>query len=121
MAVLRRVSAVRIFVTDLERARAFYRDVLELGEMDVGDHHALLDCGGVSILLEVATADDPEAAGLVGRLLAVSFAVEGDIHEVHRRLVARGVSFEGAPERQAWGGTLAFVRDPDGNIVTLTG
>lgn len=121
MAILTRVSAVRIFVTDLERARAFYRDVLELAEMDVGDGHALLDCGGISVLLEAVGRDDPEAAGLVGRLIGVSFAVEGDIHAVHRRLVARGVTFDGAPERQPWGGTLAFPRDPDGNILTLVG
>ena len=121
MAVIQRVGAVRIFVTDLERARVFYRDVLELGEMDVGDRHALLDCCGVSILLEVVDPRDPEAAGLVGRLLAVSFTVEGDIHDVHRRLVARGVAFEAAPERQPWGGTLAFARDPDGNFLTLAG
>jgi catechol 2,3-dioxygenase-like lactoylglutathione lyase family enzyme len=118
MAV-QRLSAVRIFVTDLERGRVFYRDLLELDEMDVGDGYALLDCGGVSVLLEATRPNDPEATGLVGRLLAVSFTVEGDIHEVHRRLVARGVAFEGAPEKQPWGGTLAFPRDPDGNILTL--
>jgi catechol 2,3-dioxygenase-like lactoylglutathione lyase family enzyme len=112
---------VRIFVTDLERARAFYRDVLELAEMDVDDGHALLDCGGISVLLEVASPYDPGTAGLVGRLLGVSFAVDGDIHDVHHRLASRGVIFEGVPERQPWGGTLAFPRDPDGNILTLVG
>lgn len=121
MAVLSRIGAVRIFVADLVRARAFYRDVLELNEMDAGDRHALLDCSGISVLLEVAPADDPQATGLVGRLVAVSFAVDGDIHDVHRRLAARGVAFEGAPARQPWGGTLAFLRDPDGNVLTLTG
>ena len=121
MAILQRVSAVRIFVTDLERARGFYRDLLELDEMDVGDGYALLDCGGVSVLLETAPPGDAEAAELVGRLLAVSFTVEGDIHEVHRLMVARGVAFEGGPEKQPWGGTLAFPRDPDGNVLTLVG
>ncbi len=121
MAILTRVSAVRIFVTELERARTFYRDLLELAEMDVGDGYALLDCGGISVLLEVARTDDPEAAGLIGRLIGVSFAVDGDIHDVYRRLVSRGVAFEGAPEPQPWGGTLAFPRDPDGNILTLVG
>ena len=31
------------------------------------------------------------------------------------------VSFPEPPEKQAWGGTLAFRRDPDGNILTLVG
>jgi hypothetical protein len=35
--------------------------------------------------------------------------------------VAKGVSFPQPPEKQAWGGTLAFPSDPDGNILTLVG
>ena len=121
MAILKHVSAVRIFVTDLDRARAFYRDMLELQEMHVEARHALFDCGGVLVLLEALGPDAPEAARLVGRLVGVSFAVDGDIHEVCHRLMARGVAFEGAPEKQSWGGTLAFPRDPDGNTLMLVG
>ena len=36
-----------------------------------------------------------------------------------RTLEARGVTFDGPPERQAWGGVLAHFQDPDGNILTL--
>jgi predicted enzyme related to lactoylglutathione lyase len=67
----------------------------------------------------VVADDDPERK-LVGRLLAVSFAVD-DIDGAYRNLVARGVSFPEPPMTQRWGGTLAFPSDPDGNVLTLVG
>jgi uncharacterized glyoxalase superfamily protein PhnB len=36
-------------------------------------------------------------------------------------LAERGVEFVGPPEKQSWGGVLAHLRDPDGNILTLLG
>jgi predicted enzyme related to lactoylglutathione lyase len=117
--ILKSFNAARIFVDDLDRARRFYRDVLELDEKSVGPEWAVFDIDGRDIVLEAVAADDPERA-LVGRLLAVSFTVE-DIDVAYRNLVARGVSFPAPPELQPWGGILAFPRDPDGNILTLVG
>jgi lactoylglutathione lyase len=128
--ILKSLSAVRIFVDDLDRARRFYRDVLELHEKPppfpprhAGEGReeawAVFGLAGQEIILETVAHDDPEHA-LVGRLLAVSFAVD-DIDDVYRNLVARGVSFPEPPMMQSWGGTLAFPRDPDGNILTLVG
>ena len=118
--ILRSVSAVRIFVDDIERARRFYRDVLELHRNHRPRRTGLLfDLDGKNVIVEKVAADDPEH-DLVGRFLAVSFNVD-DIDATYRKLVAKGVSFPEPPERQGWGGTLAFPRDPDGNILTLVG
>jgi lactoylglutathione lyase len=117
--VLQSVSAVRIFVDDIERARHFYRDVLELNETWATPECAMFDLDGKNIIVEKVAADDPEH-DLVGRFLAVSFNVD-DIDTTYRKLVQRGVLFPEPPERQQWGGTLAFPRDPDGNILTLVG
>jgi catechol 2,3-dioxygenase-like lactoylglutathione lyase family enzyme len=118
-SILKSMSAVRIFVGDIERARRFYRDILELPETSATPEWATFDIDGKNLILEAVPPDDPER-GLVGRLLAVSFAVD-DIDAVYRDLKAKGVSFPEPPEKQAWGGTLAFPRDPDGNILTLVG
>jgi lactoylglutathione lyase len=118
-SVLRSVSAVRIFVGDIERARRFYRDVLELPETSATPQWALFDIDGKNLIIEAVAPDDPER-DLVGRFLAVSFEVE-DIDAAYRDLKAKGVAFPEPPEKQAWGGTLAFPRDPDGNILTLVG
>jgi len=117
--VLRSLSAVRIFVNDLDRARRFYGDVLELRETAAAPEWAVFDIDGKKLIIEKVPPDDPEH-DLVGRLLAVSFAVD-DIDRAYRDLTAKGVSFSEPPEKQAWGGTLAFPRDPDGNILTLVG
>jgi lactoylglutathione lyase len=117
--ILKSLSAVRIFVDDLERARRFYRDVLELPERAAEPDWAVFELDGKDIIVEAVAPDDPEQ-DLVGRFLAVSFDVD-DIDAAYRVLMDRGVSFAHPPEKQAWGGTLAFPRDPDGNTFTLVG
>src|SRR4051794_41842605 len=90
-----------------------------LDESSVTSQWAVFDIDGKDLVLEVVAADDPERS-LVGRLLAVSFAVD-DIDAAYRDLQAKGVSFPKPPERQVWGGTLALPRDPDGDILTPAG
>jgi predicted enzyme related to lactoylglutathione lyase len=55
-----------------------------------------------------------------GGFLGVSLQV-ADIFATHKFLAARGVEFVAPPEKQPWGGVLAHLRDPDGNILTLVG
>ena len=115
---LRAVAAVRIFVADLDRARSFYREGIGLTEAGSGPDYAVFSLGPTSIVLEVVPLHEPEHDELVGRLLGVSFDV-ADIAQAQRDLASRGVGFLGPPEKQEWGGILAFASDPDGNIITL--
>ena len=117
--ILKSLSAVRIFVDDLDRARRFYRDVLELPERAAESGWAVFDVDGKDVVVEAVPADDPDH-DLVGRFLAVSFDVD-DIDATYQELKRRGVAFDHPPETQSWGGTLAFPRDPDGNTFTLVG
>jgi hypothetical protein len=50
----------------------------------------------------------------------VSFKVD-DIDAAYRDLSAYGVAFLQPPEKRARGGTPAFPRDPDGNMLTQAG
>jgi catechol 2,3-dioxygenase-like lactoylglutathione lyase family enzyme len=117
-APLRSVAAVRIFVSELERARAFYRDAIGLSESASGPDYAVFPLGPTTIVLEAVAHGEPEHDELVGRLLGVSFDV-ADMEQARRELASRGVGFLGPSEKQEWGGTLAFACDPDGNILTL--
>lgn len=119
-SVLRSVSAVRIFTRDLDRARQFYAGVLGLEERTTGPGYVVFDLADVAIVVEHVAPDDPEGPELVGRFLATSFDVD-DIEAAYRSLSAQGVSFVQPPEKQPWGGTLAFARDPDANVITLVG
>ena len=106
---------VNVFVSDLERALAFYRDQvgLEVVTEDADFGYAAFDTSGARFA--VARTDD---TALVGRHTGVGWGVE-DVNEAHRALSERGVIFESAPAQQPWGGYMAMFRDPDGNLFYL--
>ena len=117
-SLLRSVSAVRIFTRDLDRARDFYAGTLALAEEARGPGYVVFDLAGVDIIVEAVEPGDPEGDELVGRLIATSFRVD-DVEAVYRHLSGQGVPFIQPAEKQGWGGTLAFARDPDENVITL--
>src|SRR5262245_19946909 len=92
-------------------AAAYRSDEMGWAEMATGEGH---------IALESVDPSDSESRGLVGRFVGVSLQV-ADIVATYKFLVARGVEFVGPPEKHSWGGVLAHLRDPDGNILTLVG
>lgn len=112
------IDSVRVFTLDFARARAFYRDTLELKVLFGGAEVCVFDTGQAKLVLEGQPPDDPESDELVGRFTAFSFTVT-DIDSSVAELTQRGVIFDGEPELQDWGGTLAHFFDPDGNILTL--
>ena len=112
------ISAVRVFVSDVERAVEFYSHRLGLTPPTRFDGVAVFDAGACELIVETADPDDDEERALVGRFTGVSFRVE-DIDAAYRVLRDMGVDFDGAPEPQAWGGVLAHLKDPDGNVLTL--
>ena len=60
----------------------------------------------------------PDQQDLVGRHTGVGFAVD-DLEKEHARLEEQGVAFPMPPSRQPWGGFMALVADPDGNVYYL--
>jgi predicted enzyme related to lactoylglutathione lyase len=116
------VAVVRVFVHDWPRAVAFYADTLGMRIVTRKDEYkwAEFDVGGCTLAIEELARDDPEAAELVGRYVGISIRVP-DIDATYRELTARGVDFRSAPRRQPWGGVLAHLADPEGNVLTLLG
>jgi catechol 2,3-dioxygenase-like lactoylglutathione lyase family enzyme len=117
-----KLSNVRVFVTDWPRAIRFYTETLEMGVAYRSDEigWAQMATGESHLALERVDASDSEGRPLVGRFLGVSLEVT-DVFATHKFLLARGVQFVAPPEKQPWGGVLAHLRDPDGNILTLVG
>ena len=115
------LNAARIFVTDLAEAKSFYETALALPLKIDGEEHGFLvfRSGGLDVIVESVSVDAPDDdRALVGRFTGLSFAVQ-DIQSKYTELLAKGVTFAGAPERQAWGGTLATFMDPAGNGLQL--
>jgi methylmalonyl-CoA/ethylmalonyl-CoA epimerase len=114
------IHQVALGVHDLERAVAFYRDVVGLPLLHRFDPPGLafFDLGGPRLLLE---------HGAPSSLVYLRVAeVEAEIE----RLRALGVTIEGEPhvifeDRDGWFGdaheaeVMAFIRDSEGNLVGI--
>ncbi len=111
---------VNVFVSDLARAVAFYRDVLGLPLQLHEEAHGYASFApeGIRLGLARVAPGEPESAALVGRHTGVGFGVP-DLDAAHRELVAKGVRFTMAPSKQPWGGYMATFADPDGNVFYL--
>jgi len=117
-----KLYAVRIFVTDWDRAIRFYTEILGMRATYRNDEigWAQMATGEGQLALERVDPSDQEGKALVGRFVGVSLQVP-DIPATYKTLVERGVEFVAPPEKQPWGGVLAHLRDPDGNVLTLLG
>ncbi|MDG2391664.1 MAG: VOC family protein [Planctomycetaceae bacterium] len=115
------VDSIRIFVADLERAIPFYAETLGLPllDSDIETGYAVLDAGGITIILELDDEEESDdAETMVGVFTGVSFAVN-DIYGAHKEMVEKGVHFDEPPASQPWGGVLGHFSDPDRNVLTL--
>jgi methylmalonyl-CoA/ethylmalonyl-CoA epimerase len=112
------VGQLAIPVADLERAVAFYRDVLGLQLLfQAPPGLAFFGCGGVRLMLTRATeGESTPSAGLI-------YYRVPDLDAAYATLKARGATFEDAPHRIAmladhelW---MCFLRDADGHLLGL--
>jgi catechol 2,3-dioxygenase-like lactoylglutathione lyase family enzyme len=117
-AKLSRIRQIAITVSDVPTALAFYRDVLGLEFLfSPGEQLAFLAAGDTRIMLTT-----PQGAGTIGANSILYFAVD-DIELSHAVFLERGAKDERGPaltakmpDHELW---IAFVRDPDGNLVGL--
>ncbi|MGF1626660.1 MAG: VOC family protein [Alphaproteobacteria bacterium] len=121
MANALKLAAVRIFVSDIVGASAFYRDQIGLVSAAGGpeDGYVVFPlANGVDLILEEDVPEDEDGDSLVGRFIGISLAVP-DLDAAYHALCDRGVRFLDAPEIQPWGGGLAHFLDPDDNVLSL--
>lgn len=114
---LRTLGQISMNARDLERATAFYRDVLGVPFLFQVPKMSFFDLDGVRLM--VATPETPEYDH-PGSILY--FKVE-DIEGAHRTLEERGVGFALPPtliadmgDHELW---MAFFKDPEGNQLAL--
>jgi methylmalonyl-CoA/ethylmalonyl-CoA epimerase len=111
------IGQIALQVTDIERATAFYRDVLGLPHLFSVPRMAFFDCAGVRLLLGVPEPGEERRAG------AVLYFRVADIDAAAAALRGRGVRLEQEPamvarmpDHELW---MAQFRDPDGNALEL--
>jgi predicted enzyme related to lactoylglutathione lyase len=112
-----RLGQVAINAHDVERATAFYRDVLGLRFLFGAGQLAFFDCGGVRLMLD--KAENPE----FDHPSSILYFGVPEIQAAHRRLVDAGVAIVAAPnviakmpDHDLW---MSFFRDTEGNVMAL--
>jgi len=113
---LHQIGQIRIQVTDVDRAVAFYRDALGMSFLYAFPGMGFFDVDGVRLMLV-----EPEGRAFGGES-AIYYRVD-DIRSAVTTLEARGVTFDDQPHvvhrDPAYDLWMAFFRDPDGNILAL--
>ncbi len=115
---LRQIGQIAVPVSDVDRAVAFYRDVLGMRFLfQAPPGLGFFDCGGVRLMLDAPAKAQSDHPGSV-----VYYRV-ADLDEAYETLSARGVRFEAEPhliakmpDHELW---MAFFRDPDANLLAL--
>ena len=118
-----RIGHVHLKVADLERALAFYRDVLgfELTQR-LGSQAAFLSAGGYHHHIGLNTWESaggrpppPRTTGLYH--IAILYPTRAELADALRRVSAAGIPLEGAADHGV--SEALYLRDPDGNGVEL--
>ena len=111
------VGQIAIRVHDVDRAVAFYRDILGLPLLFTAGKLAFFNCGGVRLMLDVP--EKPE----FDHTASIIYYLVPDIEAAHTTLRSRGVTFatephlvHRAPDHELW---LAFFHDSEDNALAL--
>ncbi|MFZ0917710.1 MAG: VOC family protein [Candidatus Udaeobacter sp.] len=118
-----RIGHVHLKVADLERALAFYRDVLgfELTQR-YGNQAAFLSAGGYHHHIGLNTWESAGGSrpphGSTGLYhVAIAYPTRAELADALRRVLRAGIHLEGASEHGV--SQAIYLRDPDGNGVEL--
>jgi catechol 2,3-dioxygenase-like lactoylglutathione lyase family enzyme len=115
------ISAVTLFVEDLDRARQFYRETFGLPVIFEDPNSAVFRFGSTLInLLQVTAAPELIAPAPVARPDSGSrfqFTIDvPDVDALCADLERRGVELLNGPMNRPWGIRTASFRDPGGHI-----
>ncbi|MBV9300191.1 MAG: VOC family protein [Verrucomicrobia bacterium] len=118
-----RIGHVHLKVADLDRALAFYRDVLGFEVTQrYGTQAAFLSAGGYHHHIGLNTweslAGSPPPPGKTGLYhLAILYPTRAELGDALRRLITAGIKLEGASDHGV--SEALYLRDPDENGVEL--
>jgi methylmalonyl-CoA/ethylmalonyl-CoA epimerase len=116
-STLTRIGQIAINAHDIDRATAFYRDVLALPHLFRAGQLSFFNCGGVRLMLS------PPEKPQFDHLASILYFQVGDIHAAFERLKSAGVKFEDEPHliarmptHELW---VNHFHDTEGNLLAL--
>ena len=115
---LQQIGQIAINAKDVERATAFYRDVLGMRFLfQAGPKLAFFDCGGVRLMLSPPEEQEFDHPG------SVLYYKVDDIRAAYATLKERGAEFRDQPhliakmpDHELW---MTFLEDSEGNTLAL--
>ena len=114
---LTQIGQISVTVHDIERAVAFYRDMLGMKHLFSSGQMAFFECGAVRLML--ALPEKPE----FDHPSSILYYKVADVVATHAELSARGVTFRDephvvhrAPTYELW---MTFFNDTEGNTFAL--
>ena len=117
------IGHVHLKVADLDRALAFYRDVLGFEVTQrYGKQAAFLSAGGyhhhIGLNTWESSGGSPPPPGATGLYhLAILYPTRAELADALRRLIQANILLEGASDHGV--SEALYLRDPDGNGVEL--
>jgi len=109
-----------VYVSDMQRSVAFYRDILGLPLKFTTPGWSEFETGSIALALHRGGGERlpvHEGRPPVG-VAQLVFVVE-NIQATYEELKARGASFSLPPQKQVTGNILAILNDPDGFGITI--
>ena len=109
-----------VYVSDMQRSVAFYRDVLGLPMKFTSPGWTEFSTGSVTLALHRTGEEKlpPHQGRPPAGQAHIGFVVD-DLQAAYEELKARDVFFSLPPQKQVTGNTLAVCHDPDGLGITI--
>jgi len=115
---LEEIGQIAVPVSDIDRAIAFYRDILGMRFLfQASPGLGFFDCNGVRLLLDSPVKKQEK------NYSSIIYYKVSNLQAAYETLSARGVVFEQKPglvakmpDHELW---MAFFRDPDSNLLAL--
>jgi len=112
-----RLGQIAINVQQIDRATAFYRDILGLPLLFTTGNLAFFECGSVRLMLTLPEKPEFDHPG------SILYFTVPDVVSAHRQMLDAGVQFEDTPHLIAkmpnhdlW---MTFFRDSENNLLAL--
>lgn len=109
-----KLAYVMVYVSDMKRSVAFYRDQLGLKLRFASPAWSEFDTGTTILALHPAGPNNKAGTSEVGVTVQ-------DLNAFYEARKAAGVTFTGPPKPQPYGSPLTQIQDPDGALISVGG
>ena len=112
------VVGITLWTDDLERLLGFYRDTMRLPLRSYHEDEGFAAFQFGDLRFNVGRHNGVSGPSRDPLRIMPHFGVD-DIQAEYARLRGAGVEFIRPPEQEHWGGWVATLKDPDGNVLQL--